>query len=307
MARQIDYRSTFTHSGRRGLRHDGRPRLPARPARASSAGRARAPGARGRRRGRPLPAPARARRRGPAAGGAERAARRPRRSNAPRRWTRQDHGRYPGDVDVAIPGTPASAAGGMRLRDLPDGGSELEVRADVTVSVPLIGGKIEERGRGAGAQAPRRGDRIHPDAAGPKKVAETPASRHHHRVEPTAERRYVITLSCPDTTGIVARIAGFLADAGGWIVEAGLPLRPRHQLVLHPPGGAGGLAAVRRGRAAGAVRRGGRRARRRDDMDGHRHRRAEAHRAAGQQGAALPARPAGPRRRRASSRCSWTP
>jgi formyltetrahydrofolate deformylase len=36
-----------------------------------------------------------------------------------------------------------------------------------------------------------------------------------------AERRYVITLSCPDTTGIVARIAGFLAEAGGWIVEAG--------------------------------------------------------------------------------------
>ena len=40
-------------------------------------------------------------------------------------------------------------------------------------------------------------------------------------VDPTAERRYVLTLSCPDTTGIVARISGFLADAGGWIVEAG--------------------------------------------------------------------------------------
>ena len=36
-----------------------------------------------------------------------------------------------------------------------------------------------------------------------------------------SERRYIITLTCPDTTGIVARIAGFLADAGGWIVEAG--------------------------------------------------------------------------------------
>jgi formyltetrahydrofolate deformylase len=34
------------------------------------------------------------------------------------------------------------------------------------------------------------------------------------------QRRYVVTLSCPDTTGIVAAIAGFLADAGGWIVEA---------------------------------------------------------------------------------------
>ena len=33
-------------------------------------------------------------------------------------------------------------------------------------------------------------------------------------------RRYVLTLSCPDTTGIVARISGFLAELGGWIVEA---------------------------------------------------------------------------------------
>lgn len=35
-----------------------------------------------------------------------------------------------------------------------------------------------------------------------------------------SERRYVITFGCPDRTGIVARIASFLADAGGWIVEA---------------------------------------------------------------------------------------
>mgnify|MGYP000179077396 CR=1 FL=1 len=40
-------------------------------------------------------------------------------------------------------------------------------------------------------------------------------------VDPTVDRRYVITLSCPDTTGIVAEISGFLARAGGWIVEAG--------------------------------------------------------------------------------------
>jgi formyltetrahydrofolate deformylase len=40
-------------------------------------------------------------------------------------------------------------------------------------------------------------------------------------VDPTAERRYVLTLSCPDTTGIVARISSFLAGAGGWITEAG--------------------------------------------------------------------------------------
>jgi formyltetrahydrofolate deformylase len=36
----------------------------------------------------------------------------------------------------------------------------------------------------------------------------------------TSDRRYVITFGCPDRTGIVARISTFLADAGGWIVEA---------------------------------------------------------------------------------------
>jgi formyltetrahydrofolate deformylase len=34
------------------------------------------------------------------------------------------------------------------------------------------------------------------------------------------DRQYVITLGCPDRTGIVARISGFLAEAGGWITEA---------------------------------------------------------------------------------------
>jgi len=36
----------------------------------------------------------------------------------------------------------------------------------------------------------------------------------------TPARHYVLTLSCPDRTGIVARIATFLADAGAWITEA---------------------------------------------------------------------------------------
>ncbi|ADG80232.1 Formyltetrahydrofolate deformylase OS=Tsukamurella paurometabola (strain ATCC 8368 / DSM / CCUG 35730 / CIP 100753 / JCM 10117 / KCTC 9821 / NBRC 16120/ NCIMB 702349 / NCTC 13040) OX=521096 GN=purU PE=3 SV=1 [Tsukamurella paurometabola] len=36
----------------------------------------------------------------------------------------------------------------------------------------------------------------------------------------TRDTRYVLTLGCPDTTGIVARISTFLADVGGWIVEA---------------------------------------------------------------------------------------
>ena len=34
------------------------------------------------------------------------------------------------------------------------------------------------------------------------------------------DRRYTLTLSCPDGTGIVARITTFLAEIDGWIVEA---------------------------------------------------------------------------------------
>jgi formyltetrahydrofolate deformylase len=40
------------------------------------------------------------------------------------------------------------------------------------------------------------------------------------------EHRYVISLGCPDRTGIVARIATFLAEWGGWIVEAGYHTDP---------------------------------------------------------------------------------
>lgn len=58
-------------------------------------------------------------------------------------WTRKDPGRYHGDVEVLIKGTPASAVGGMRLHDVDASGSELLVRADVTVKVPFVGGKIE--------------------------------------------------------------------------------------------------------------------------------------------------------------------
>ena len=57
-------------------------------------------------------------------------------------WRRQGAGDYTGDVGVTIPGTPGSATGTMRLRDI-DGGSELHIRIEVTVNVPLLGGKVE--------------------------------------------------------------------------------------------------------------------------------------------------------------------
>src|SRR5581483_678124 len=62
------------------------------------------------------------------------------------------------------------------------------------------------RDRGAGGEAGRQGDPVPPGLAGP--------------VTEANGRRYVITFSCPDRSGIVARISGFLADAGGWITEA---------------------------------------------------------------------------------------
>jgi hypothetical protein len=57
-------------------------------------------------------------------------------------WRREGMGHYTGDVNVTIPGTPGSATGVMRLRDTDDG-SVLHIRIEVTVNVPLIGGKIE--------------------------------------------------------------------------------------------------------------------------------------------------------------------
>ncbi len=33
-------------------------------------------------------------------------------------------------------------------------------------------------------------------------------------------RRYVLTITCPDRTGIVAAVSGFIADRGGWVLEA---------------------------------------------------------------------------------------
>ena len=57
-------------------------------------------------------------------------------------WTRSGEGRYDGTAEVAVPGTPASATGRMSLADTARG-SDLDVRTDITVRVPLLGGRIE--------------------------------------------------------------------------------------------------------------------------------------------------------------------
>ena len=33
-------------------------------------------------------------------------------------------------------------------------------------------------------------------------------------------RRYILTVDCPDRVGIVAAVSGFIADSGGWVLEA---------------------------------------------------------------------------------------
>ena len=37
---------------------------------------------------------------------------------------------------------------------------------------------------------------------------------------PAGRRRLVLTVTCPDSTGIVAAVTGFIAEHGGWVVEA---------------------------------------------------------------------------------------
>jgi hypothetical protein len=57
-------------------------------------------------------------------------------------WTHAGDG-YDGTVGVALPGLPARASGVMRLSPV-GRGTELVVKIDVSVNVPIIGGKIEE-------------------------------------------------------------------------------------------------------------------------------------------------------------------
>ncbi len=57
-------------------------------------------------------------------------------------WRRTADGQYTGTTEVEVPGTPAGASGQMGLRDT-GAGSELRIRTDVSVNVPLLGPRIE--------------------------------------------------------------------------------------------------------------------------------------------------------------------
>jgi hypothetical protein len=64
-------------------------------------------------------------------------------------WRHEEKGQYTGEVAAGIPGMPCTITGSMWLRDLADtsGGpqvSEFVVQGSVRVSVPFVGGKLED-------------------------------------------------------------------------------------------------------------------------------------------------------------------
>jgi hypothetical protein len=66
-------------------------------------------------------------------------------------WRREQEGQYTGEVAAEIPGMPCLISGSLWLRDQVspeqpqnDRSSELVVEGSVRVSVPLIGGKLED-------------------------------------------------------------------------------------------------------------------------------------------------------------------
>ena len=66
-------------------------------------------------------------------------------------WRADGSGSYDGTGSVQVVGTPATARSVMRIADVDDG-SEVRIRAEVTVKVPLVGGRIEEAVAGQIAQ-----------------------------------------------------------------------------------------------------------------------------------------------------------
>lgn len=59
-------------------------------------------------------------------------------------WRAGDAGVFDGTGTVQVVGTPATARSVMRIADVEGGGSEVRIRAEVTVKVPLVGAKVEE-------------------------------------------------------------------------------------------------------------------------------------------------------------------
>ena len=58
-------------------------------------------------------------------------------------WTREESGQYRGTLEITISGLPAKVTAHSTLRD-DSGGSLMEVHANLTVKIPLMGSTIEQ-------------------------------------------------------------------------------------------------------------------------------------------------------------------
>jgi hypothetical protein len=60
------------------------------------------------------------------------------------KWRAEPDGTYSGTVRVTIPGMPGDLTGTMRLTDLDGGGSTVLITGNVSIPIPIFGGKVEE-------------------------------------------------------------------------------------------------------------------------------------------------------------------
>lgn len=155
--------------------------------------------------------------------------------NREQTWRRVDDGRVIGDSIASVGGVPGEIKAKTELTATASGTS-FKVSGEVKVRIPLIGGKIERVIAENVVRLLKHECTFHAERLAPSGPDPLPlGARCIHLAPPVprrsgdlrdlllvdrTERRYVITFGCPDRTGIVARIASFIADAGGWIVEA---------------------------------------------------------------------------------------
>ena len=161
-------------------------------------------------------------------------------------WRPREAGGFEGSVEVQVRGLPGSISGTQSLVDDGDG-SVTDVEGTVSVSVPH--GRQPDRGRRrrTGRPAPRRRGRLSPGGGWPG----------GERV--SGPRRLVVTLSCPDRVGIVARLAGAPGRDRRLDHRGRVPTpTSRGRLVREPAHGRRGRRAGRR-RGAAAGHRGDRR------------------------------------------------
>ena len=117
-------------------------------------------------------------------------------------------GSWIGYVRAAAYGHTLGGAVGLAMVDHPDGVTP-EWLDSGRFEVWTPAGKPARSA--VGRPALRPGSQPDPGPGGLVSTASAPAA---------GDRRFVLTVTCPDPTGIVAAVTGFIAEHGGWVVEA---------------------------------------------------------------------------------------